>query len=393
MTKQLFLTLVLLFNLSAAFAVDIPPGTNNIQAYINNAAPGATLNLQAGTYYVSQTITVNKSITIQGTGMNTIIQKTNGTTADIAAIVIPDGTNNVTLKNFRLLGQDQGGPGIMVFSDNNHLVNVNVSDCGNNSAGGPASWRAGILLDGAANNELTDVKSHHNSWVGISQNNSPGTTITGADCFLNHGEGLTIDLGSDNCIVTNSLLNENNVSTRGVGGIGIDDVNGASIQNCTINDTHNLSAITFQNNVGGEEGCIIKNNIIHNSAQNGVRVKNCVHAVTNTTISDNDFSGNGAANVLWECGEPVAANDSFVANNTFHVRVYPNPAAEVVTIDCPAGVVPIGFQLFTLSGQQVLQATAANTLKGIDVSRVATGVYLYKATHSKGTATGKLIVN
>lgn len=323
-------------------------------------------------------------------GMETVIQKSNGTAADVAAIVIQEGINGCTLRDFRLLGQDQGGPGIMVFSNDNHLININVSDCGNNSANGPASWRAGILLDGAVNNELTNVKSHHNSWVGISQNNSPETTIEAADCFLNHGEGLTIDLGSDNCTVRNSFFNENNVSTRGVGGIGIDDVNGADIQFCTINNTHNLHGITFQNNVGGEDGCIITNNTINNSAQNGIRIKNCTYAVTNTTIGLNSFSGNGAANVLWEC-EQVAGIDT-VTKEPF-LRVYPNPASDFIFFDFGSNVEPASFEVISISGQSVLLLTNPAQTGSIDISGVSKGIYFYRLAHSKGITTGKLVIN
>lgn len=398
MKKITFLTLLLCCSITTAFAVTVPPGTNNIQAAINSASPGSTINLQAGTYYVSQVITLNKNIIIQGVGMTTIIQKTNGTSADVAAFVIPDGVNGCTLRDFRLLGQDQGGPGIMVFSDSNHLINVNVSDCGNNSAGGPGSWRSGIILDGAAYNELTNVKSHHNSWVGISQNNSPGSSITGADCFLNHGEGLTIDLGSDNCIVRNSLFNENNVSTRGVGGIGIDDVNGADIQYCTINGTKNLSGITFQNNVGGEDGCIIKNNTINNSALNGVRIKNCTYAVTHTTVDLNSFSGNASTNELWECSPGPTSNKFAPASgkvSDVSVALFPNPASGYVTYSFGKKEEPVSFELFSLSGQRVLSVQLQKEQQSgqVDVSLVAKGVYLYRISHSQGSATGKLIIN
>ncbi|MES2486011.1 MAG: T9SS type A sorting domain-containing protein [Bacteroidota bacterium] len=387
------LTLLFSFSLSA-FAVTVPPGTNNIQAAINSAAAGSIIDLQAGTYYVSSAITLNKTITIRGVGMSTIIQKTNGTSADVAAFVIAEGINNCTLRDFRLLGQDKGGPGILVFSNNNHLINVNVSDCGNNSAGGPGSWRSGIILDGAAFNEMTNVKSHHNSWVGISQNNSPGSNITGADCFLNHGEGLTIDLGSDNCIVRNSLFNENNVSTRGVGGIGIDDVNGADVQFCTINGTKNLSGITFQNNVGGEDGCIIKNNTINNSALNGVRIKNCTYAVTHTTVDLNSYSGNGSTNEFWECAPGPTSNR--MANTAdkahFSLRVFPNPASDFITLDFGTTTEPQSIELISLTGQQVLVLQNPQAINNIDVSALSKGVYMYRATHAKGTVTGKIVL-
>lgn len=394
MKKITLLTLLFCIRTLSALAVTVPPGTNNIQAAINSAAAGSTINLQAGTYYVSGTITLNKQITIQGVGMTTIIQKTNGTSADVAAIVIAEGINGCTLRDFRLLGQDQGGPGIMVFSNNNTLNNVNVSDCGNNSLGGPSSWRSGIILDSAAHTTLINVKSHHNSWVGISQNNSPESSITGADCFLNHGEGLTIDLGSDNCIVRNSLFNENNVSTRGVGGIGIDDVNGADVQSCTINGTKNLSGITFQNNVGGEDGCIIKNNTINNSALNGVRIKNCTYAVTHTTVDLNSFSGNGSTNEYWECAPGPTSNRLAVTQADSHsVSIYPNPATDFVAFEFGREVEPLNLELVSMTGQVVLKADATGLNSGsIDVSAIAKGVYLYRLVHTQGETTGRLVI-
>jgi Secretion system C-terminal sorting domain len=397
MKKVTLFTLLCCLSLLSAFAVTVPPGTNNLQAAINSAAAGSTLNLQAGTYYISTAVTLNKTITIQGVGMSTIIQKTNSTTADVAAFVIAEGINNCTLRDFRLLGQSLGGPGILVFSNNNHLINVNVSDCGNNTANGPGSWRSGIILDSASFTELTSVKSHHNSWVGISQNNSPGSTITSADCFLNHGEGLTIDLGSDNCIVRNSLFNENNVSNRGVGGIGIDDVNGADVQYCTINGTKYLSGITFQNNVGGEDGCIVKNNTINNSALNGVRIKNCTYAVTHTTVDLNNYSGNASTNEYWECA-PGPTSNRFAApaeTDDVTVKVFPNPATGFISLDFSAKAVPVRFELVSLSGQRVLllDAKALEQHSQVDISSISKGVYFYNAVHSEGILTGKLIVN
>ena len=397
MKKVTIFTLLCCLSLLSVFAVTVPPGTNNLQAAINSAAAGSTINLQAGTYYVSTTVTLNKQITIQGVGMSTIIQKTNGTSADVAAFVIAEGINNCTLRDFRLLGQDKGGPGILVLSNNNHLINVEVSDCGNNSAGNETSWRSGVILDTASFTELTSVKSHHNSWVGISQNNSPGSNITNADCFLNHGEGLTIDLGSNNCIVRNSLFNENNVSTRGVGGIGIDHVNGADVQGCTINGTKHLSGITFQNNDGGEDGCIIKNNTINNSAMNGVRIKNCTFPVTHTTVDLNNYSGNASTNEYWECAPGPTSNRlaAPAQSGDLSVKVYPNPATGVISLDLGTALSPVSFELVSLSGQRVLvlDATKLEQQSQVDISSVSKGVYFYHVLHSQGMVTGKLIVN
>jgi hypothetical protein len=99
--------------------------------------------------------------------------------------------------------------------------------------------------------------------------------------------------------VSGGHYNGNNNRSSGVGGIGIDHSNGAWFKNCTIDGTTGgKSGVTFQNNDGPCDGCIVRNNTISNSADRGIRQNNCQYALTNTTTSPNTYINNANGNVL-----------------------------------------------------------------------------------------------
>ncbi len=389
------LTLCVIF-CQHALAIDVPPGTNNIQAYVNNAAAGSTLNLGAGTFFVSQTVLLNKKITINGAGTGaTIIKKSNATNTDIVAFQVT--ANNVTFKNLTINGDNTGGPAIIVNSQFNSFSNLVIKLCGNSTY-----KSAGLLFQSAFSNSVTNVTSVNNYSVGISQNNSPSNTITNCHADNNGAEGLTIDLGSDNCKVNGGTYNGNNTKTGGVGGIGIDDSNGAILNGCTVDGTANLSGITFQNNIGPDDGCQIKNCKITNNAQYGVRIRNCTYAVTNSLFSGNTYYGNGLSpNIKWDCGQTTLSttqkNASVVNNllvNDGSSSIYPNPANQEITIDFSSFNEPKSIKIFDLNGK-ILFAKQLGDVKDIihlNTSDFKNGYYLYQISHEGGETSNKFLV-
>jgi parallel beta-helix repeat protein len=274
-----------------AATITVNPGTDLIQAAINSAAAGDTISLAAGVHRVTITVTVNKRLIISGAGQgSTFIDKYNGTTADVAAIVVT--ANSCTLRNFTLRGRNVGGPGIIMFSDGNSLSNLAVSACGNDS-----SLRSGLLFDTSNSNTLSSVSATNNRMVGISHSQSSGNTLANCVGDNNGAEGLTIDTSSNNVHVSGGHFNGNNNRGSGVGGIGIDHSNGAWVQNATIDGTGGgKSGVTFQDNLGGCDGCIVKNNTISHSADFGIRQNNCQYSLTNTTTSPNTYNSNANGN-------------------------------------------------------------------------------------------------
>ena len=68
-------------------------------------------------------------------------------------------------------------------------------------------------------------------------------------------------------------------------------------------------------------------------------------------------------------------------------QVFPNPSNTSISILSDDVIQEV--QLFTMTGQQVLQTRQVN---GIDVSTLAPGIYLIQATSDKGTSTQRLVV-
>lgn len=389
------LTLCVIF-CQSLLAINVPPGTNNIQAYVNSAATGATLNLGAGTFFISQTVFLNKKITINGSGTGaTIINKTNAANSDIVAFQVT--ANNVTFKNLTINGNNTGGPAIIVNSQFNSLSNLVIKLCGNNT-----HKSAGLLFQSSFSNSVNNVTSINNFSVGISQNNSPSNTFTNCHADNNGAEGLTIDLGSDNCRVNGGTYNGNNTRTGGVGGIGIDDANGAIISGAKIDGTANLSGITFQNNVGPDDGCQIINCTITNNAQYGIKIRNCTYAVTNSLFSGNTFSGNGLApNIKWDCGQTFSkAPDAQVLNASVGLTdqknspLYPNPANQTITINVSSFSHPKAVKLFDLSGKVLYDEKLGENQKNVQVntSNFNNGYYLYQIIYEGGESSNKFLV-
>lgn len=378
----LFLAAVSILSPLASFArtITVTPGTDKIQAAIDGAAVNDVIFLAAGVHVLTRSVNVNKKVTIDGAGSNSaFVQKHNAANADVAGFVV--NVDGATLKNFELRGRNVGGPGILVYANSVGLSNLYVHNCGNDGV-----KSGGVILHTANLCTLNNVRSNANRMVGISQYASSDNAITNCTANSNGAEGLTIDLGSHNCRVSGCTFNGNNTRNGGVGGIGIDQVNGAWVKNSTISGTQSgKSGITFQNNVGGEDGCVITGNTITNNAGHGILVRNCTHAVTNTTLTPNTFSGNRASpNIRWECGaaRPQAAKEEIVLEkpSPAEAKIYPNPAASEVQLTLTAEKEgPASIQVYSASGQTVLQKQVSlvkgfNQLR-LDVSGLPNGIY------------------
>lgn len=280
----------------------VNPGTDLIQPAVENAAVGETITLNPGVHRITYGININKRIVLRGPAggfSNTFIEKHNSTSQDMAAIVIQEGINGVRLENFTLRGRNVGGPCILMFSNSNVLTDVRVFNCGvdNNT-----QRRSNIIIHGSHLNMFNRVWSNNSTWVGFSQYGSSDNVFISCVADNNGAEGLTVDVGSHNSHWWYGRINGNNNRSRGVGGVGIDGSNGAWIRGARIDGTAGgQSGVTFQNNVGPDDGSIIRDNTISNSSGYGIRVRNCMHPVTNTTLTPNNFINNRNGNILIEC--------------------------------------------------------------------------------------------
>jgi len=88
----------------------------DIQAAIDNANPGDVIELSNGTYTISNTIDVDKSLTIQGVSEAGVILDASGM-MPVSQRVIETDADNITLRNFTIIPVTDPNPGPMNGGD------------------------------------------------------------------------------------------------------------------------------------------------------------------------------------------------------------------------------------------------------------------------------------
>lgn len=267
--------------------------STQFQDLVNQAVAGDIIILRTGSHYVTTPISfpVGKNgITVRGEDGAVIRKAPNSFNA--AGIEI-SGNNNI-IDHIELDGGNLPEAGILIYGQSNTISNSQIHNCGTSAARG-----AGILLHNSGNpvcalNTIIGCKVYYNYMVGISQNGHSDGVIRDNQVYENGAEGITIDIRSHNNDVINNWVHKNNTQNRGVGGIGIDFSNGNLLDGNTIDYTVYKSGVTFQNNIGGCDGTIIRNNRINYNAQYGILERWTQYQNTNSSFTNNELTGNSS---------------------------------------------------------------------------------------------------
>lgn len=188
--------------------------TQAIKSAISSLDGVATLHFPAGTYLVSEDISLVSNMTLEGEGNNTIIKRV-GNGLDKYDVISCKGIENVTIKNIHIQGdrnehtttEGEWGMCIGLYG----TKNINIKDCKLTDA-----WGDGVYVGtgtGPCNNTVVD------------------------NCFIdnNRRQGISV-INSDVFIVRNSII-------------------------CNTNGTLPESGIDFESNYSTD---ICKNNVIEN---------------------------------------------------------------------------------------------------------------------------------
>ncbi|MFN0159113.1 MAG: InlB B-repeat-containing protein [Bacteroidota bacterium] len=191
-----------------------------IQVAVDFAAAGEQVEVAAGTF--NERVTLNKSLTLQGTTEATTILDGTGLVGPGSGISITSGTAGVTIRDLTV--QDYAGTspnsyaGIYAVGGNNSLLieNVTLKDNVGGSgfyANGPVN---GITLDNL------DVSGHTNAfgaargiviWNGLKEN----ITVTNSSVYNNNCCGIELQDGTASGVT----IENNSVYNNGDNGIGV----------------------------------------------------------------------------------------------------------------------------------------------------------------------------
>ena len=243
-----------------------------IQAGVNAANPGDVLECEPWTF--NERVTVNKSLTIQGTDMNTCIVDGTGLAGVGSGFYINAGIVNVIIKNFTIKNfagtSPNGYAGVYASGGNNNLtVNSNIIK---DNVGG-----SGIYANGPVNTVMIDgntISGHTNAfgaargiviWNGLKQN----ITITNNEVFNNNCCGIELQDGTG----TGVVVSNNNVHDNGDNGIGLGGLMGPGANVISANAVANNGrfGIEIKNpdgngNNGGAGSVVVSGNTVSRTA-------------------------------------------------------------------------------------------------------------------------------
>jgi len=350
--------------------------TTAFQSLVDLSVTGDVIIIQSGDHYLLGTVIVNKSgISLSGVTGNAIRK-----TGTVSCIDLT-GSNN-TIDNIYIDGGGLAEPCMRVYGNYNTITNSTFRNSGN----------SGLLINSCNHNTISGCFAYYNYMVGISQWAHSDATISNCQMYENGAEGLTIDGGTHNNVVYGNWIHKNNLSHRGVGGIGIDESDGSQIYNNTI-DYNGYDGIKFQNNLCcGDDGAQIYNN--ENISYNewcAVKFR-LVQPVTNFGWWGNTCVGNAGgeqcttySDLSYETALRVE-----VESQNLEVKLYPNPASTQITLENIADF--SSAQIFNAFGQKVCDSKLNQSTQYISIGTLVNGFYIIRLTSDLGTSVNKQFV-
>ncbi len=296
-----------------------------IQAAIDNASTGTTIEVWDGTYH--EDIIVNKTVSLIGNGTeNTII---NGSQSIDVVRVTANWVNisGFSMRNSSLIGGGRGG----ILLTGNHHCKITDSKCYDN--------KNGIVMINSNWNTIMDCNFSNNDG-GMRLSNANFNSLINNECSDNL---MNIYLyGSDNNQLDNNICQ--NSSTDG---IIIDESDGNTISNstCEFNTDGGIYLGDSNDNVLFNNTCSNNKHGIYvsQSEDNKIRNNNC-NKNTDTgiynwysdlnEISDNTCVSNGDRGIHLSQAEDITVVDNNCQNNKIGINVVSSDDSTFINNDC-----------------------------------------------------------
>ena len=270
---------------TSSLDIDTPTGTGTIQNGVDLAGSGGTVSVAKGTY--AGGVVVNKSLTVQYTGMATATVTT-GSFNDGNTGGFEVSANNVTINGFTLDGSSDTNNSYGVLL----LVNTSGATIENNTIGGYGN--AILTENGFFGPGPFNALIHNNVFT--------NTQFGGFALFLQSGHNDTIQGNQFNSVNEGILLF--GVSNMTIGGTSAGQANtftdpgfaavvysstSTSIEDNTVTDAGNTAVSLLDAN----NGVTITGNAISGGAGSAIDISNVGGAAdSNVSIANNILSGN-----------------------------------------------------------------------------------------------------
>ncbi len=342
-----------------------------INSVIAAAAAGADINASAGTY--NESVLLNKQVNLKGAnagingtdarGAETIIQPNSpgilitadGATVDGVMVnggdhgIQIDGASDVSVLNSIVTAAGQDG----IYADGADNITIKGNYVHNVAGAGITAVNAdGAVIGGAGTGEFNTVNAVALNGIGVGE--SDGVTVEGNKVSDTGRVGIYFGT------VTNSDIKGNEVSAShlaGYGAISTDWGSGNSISGNVIDGTDALG-IHVQL---GNGAVTISDNIIDNTADAGIVVKNNVTA----TVSGNQIGTKAGSlvnnNGVQVIGGTVNASGNTIANTLYSAIALTDVAGATITGNT---IYNTGYGLYAEGSSTGINATG-NSITGI----------------------------
>ncbi len=155
-----------------------------LEEALAKATPGTILHLNAGTYYLPQTISIKQSLTLIGAGQKATLLI--GQAPDLLFTLT--GNSTIALSNLTL--KREGPAGDLIYCS--EKIQLSLTRCRLEGARTPPKgWGVGLLLDQQSHATVQECTFTDNQGAGLTALDQAGYTVENSD-FTHNGYGITL---------------------------------------------------------------------------------------------------------------------------------------------------------------------------------------------------------